>query len=101
MGRGVISFEKGKAGSQDIILFVFRAPIGTMLYTGRLDGNQTKIRRIAEKATKNQLKVRLLTVKPDPVTKKFKFEDIIISFTRDKDLADFETEITEALSGIK
>lgn len=53
MGRGVISFEKGKAGSQDIILFVFRAPIGTMLYTGRLDGNQTKIRRIAEKATKN------------------------------------------------
>ena len=37
MGRGVISFEKGKAGDQDIILFVFRDPIGRTLYTGRLE----------------------------------------------------------------
>jgi hypothetical protein len=83
------------------VLFVFRDPIGRTQHTGRLDANQTKIRRIPEKATKNQLKIRLLTVKPDPVSKKFKCEDFIISFTRDKDLAEFETEIEKALNDIK
>ena len=69
-----------------------------MLYSGRLDANQTKIRRITEKAVKNQLKVRLLSLKPDPQSKKFKYEDLIVSFTRNDDLEKFETEINKAIN---
>ena len=72
-----------------------------MLYSGRLDANQTKIRRITEKAIKNQLKVRLLSLKPDPQSKKFKFEDLIVSFTRNDDLEKFETEINKAINQLK
>ena len=72
-----------------------------MLYSGRLDANQTKIRRITEKAVKNQLKVRLLSLKPDPQSKKFKFEDLIVSFTRNDDLEKFETEINKAINQLK
>jgi len=72
-----------------------------MLYSGRLDANQTKIRRITEKANKNQLKVRLLSLKPDPQSKKFKFEDLIVSFTRNDDLEKFETEINKAINQLK
>ena len=72
-----------------------------MLYSGRLDANQTKIRRITEKAIKNQLKVRLLSLKPDHQSKKFKFEDLIVSFTRNDDLEKFETEINKAINQLK
>jgi hypothetical protein len=72
-----------------------------MLYSGRLDANQTKIRRITEKAIKNQLKVRLLSLKPDPQSKKFKFEDLIVSFSRNDDLEKFETEINKAINQLK
>lgn len=93
MGRGVISFEKGKVAEKDLFLFVFRDHIGRTLFSGRLDLIQTKMRRIAEKAIKNQLKVRLLSVKTDPITKKFKIEDIVISFSRNDELAKFESEL--------
>lgn len=66
MGRGTISFEKGNLGDKTIILFVFRDPIGRTLFSGRLDSTQTKMRRVPEKAIKNQLKARFLSVKTDP-----------------------------------
>ncbi len=47
---------------------------------------------------KNQLKVRLLSLKPDPTTKKFKFEDLIISFTKGDEIDKFEEQINEALT---
>jgi hypothetical protein len=53
MGRGIISFEKGKVGDKDLILFVFRDHIGRTLFSGRIDPNQTRMRRIPEKAIKN------------------------------------------------
>lgn len=91
MGRGNLSIEKMTLKDKPFFICVFRNPLGKPLYTGKFDPIHSLKRIIPEKASKNQLKVRFLSVQPDPKTKRFSNEDCVISFTRRDDLANYET----------
>lgn len=101
MGRGTLSIEKAEFSGKSIVLFVFRNSIGKTLYSGKFETNHSRKRIIEEKASKNQLKVRFLSLKADPETKKFKLDDCIISFTRSDDLKRFSTEFDDIVKTLK
>ena len=78
---------------------VFRNLIGKTLYQGSLHATQSKKRRIEEKAMKLQLKLALLA--KDPVTKKFKIDYVVVSFSRTEELKEFEEKFDQAIENLK
>ncbi len=78
---------------------VFRNLIGKTLYQGSLHATQSKKRRIEEKAMKLQLKLALLA--KDPVTKKFKIDFVVVSFSRTEELKEFEEKFDQAIENLK
>ena len=82
MGRGQLSIERANINGKFLYICVFRNSLGKTLYTGKLDALHSRKRKIEEKATKNYIKVRFLSVGLNPVTKKFTAEDCVIMFAR-------------------
>ncbi len=101
MGRGNISVEKAIINDKPFYLFFFRNPLGKALYNGKFDGTYSLKRVIPEKASKNQLKVRFLTPRPDPETKKYIAEDCVISFSKEKVLQAFQEQFDLAIKTLK
>lgn len=101
MGRGTLSIEKAALNGKKIYMCVFRNSLGSTLYSGRIDAQHSANKIIPEKASKNQLKVRFLTPKPDPQTKKYVSEDCVISFARLDDLHTYQRQFEQAIANLK
>ena len=99
-GRGTLSIEKATINNKTIYILVFRDGIQTR-FTGKFDANICKKRRITEKAIKNYVKIRFPALPKVDKPKTQKFDDIMISFSRNDDLATFETEFEKALDELK
>lgn len=99
MGKGYFSLEEAIVNDQKIYTIVFRNLIGKTLYQGSLNATQSKKRRVEEKAMKLQLKLALLS--KDVVTKKFKVDHIVVSFSRTEELKEFEEKFEQAIENLK
>ena len=60
-----------------------------------------KIRRIAEKAAQNYVKLRFPALPKAEKNATKKFDDIMIAFSRHDDLAKFEQEFDSAIKDLK
>jgi hypothetical protein len=61
MGKGHLSIEVAEINNKKVYISVFRNLIGKTLYQGTISTKFSKMRRIEEKAMKNQLKVALVS----------------------------------------
>lgn len=88
-GNGKISIEIGEIGKDQKVKMqkiVFRNNIGKTLYEANIVKN-SKIRKVPEKAIKNQLKISVLQYNMS--IKKAQMQFCLINFQRDEDLINF------------
>ena len=82
-----------------IFKVIFKNNIGKILYDANISAKFSKLRKIEEKAYKNQLKIAVCKMNPD--TKKAALQFCLINFHRNDDLVAFEKEFTGAMEALK
>jgi len=99
MGMGSLSIESLKKSDKGLYMVVFRSMIGKTLFTGVINYEKSKIRRVEEKAAKNQLKFAL--VYEDPQTKVKTIVFCKCNLPRCEDMVNLEKHFTESLQKLK
>jgi len=103
MDNGNVSIEFTEANEKKIFILVFRSAMRKPLFTGHI-GSDSRMKRVAAKASKNQLKV---LVKHRPVNPPTGVKDmvykthVVCNFSSEADLVEFEGCMTQALEELK
>lgn len=95
MGMGSFSIESLKKSEKGLFMVVYRSMIGKTLFTGVINYEKSKIRRVEEKAAKNQLKFALVYEAPQTKVKTIVF--CKCNLPRQEDMANLEKHFNESL----
>ena len=96
-GSVTLEYMENKAGKRQYIL-VFKTALKP-LYVGQLSGANSKIKRVAEKAAKNQLKTA--QIYRDPKDNKMVLTFCTINFKKFEDMEEFEKLYLKAIEESK
>lgn len=95
LGQGKLSIQFGEFGEGatkvKVYKVVFRNSIGKTLYEANISGKFSKVRKVDEKAAKNQVKIAL--VKMNQETKQPRVEYCKVNLQRTTDLEEFVKEL--------
>lgn len=93
LGQGKVSIQTGEFGEDKKTIMtkvVFRNSIGKTLYEANVTGKFSKLKKVTEKSTKNQVKIALVKINPE--TKAPRVEYCLINFQRSSDMEEFVKE---------
>lgn len=95
LGQGKISIQCGLFGEVNLYKLVFRNAIGKTLFEANISGKFSKIRKVPEKAGKNQVKVAIVKINAETKAPCVKY--CLINFSRASDLDEFEKMFKSAM----
>lgn len=101
-GGGKVSIQKGTFGEDKksvIYKVIFKNNIGKTLYDSNISGTFSKLRKIEEKAFKNQLKIAVCQI--NKATNKNTVYYCLVNFNRNDDLEQFTTHFKDAVADLQ
>ena len=95
LGSGKASLQVMELNGSKMYKLIFKNAIGKSLYEANLSGKASKIKRVAEKAAKNQIKVITLMMSKDNKPMGY---HTLLNFQRSTDMEEFEKEFKNAVT---